>query len=125
MATTSDLSKAKREQPLHTRGYCTILSKEFQIPDQLQPGLISYDSYWEFLQGNAVLRSVPEIRNVIDVSKVVENRVQQAFTRKALQPMAERDYPWPVDSQINDRRHPGQDRPDRRRTSERPGATSG
>jgi hypothetical protein len=57
---------------------------------QDQPGLISYDSYWEFLQGNAVLRSVPEIKEVIDVSKVVENRIQQAFTRKALQPMAER-----------------------------------
>jgi energy-coupling factor transporter ATP-binding protein EcfA2 len=55
-------------------------------PDQ--PGLISYDSYWEFLQGNAVLRSVPEIREVIDVSKVVENRIQQAYTRKALLPMA-------------------------------------
>jgi energy-coupling factor transporter ATP-binding protein EcfA2 len=55
-----------------------------------EPGLISYDSYWEFLQGNAVLRSVPEIREVIDVSKVVENRIQQAFTRKALQPMAVR-----------------------------------
>lgn len=57
---------------------------------QDQTGLISYDSYWEILQGNAVLRSVPEIREVIDVSKVVENRIQQAFTRKALQPMAER-----------------------------------
>lgn len=55
-----------------------------------QPGLVSYDSYWDFLQGNAVLRSVPEIREVIDVSKVVENRIQQAFTRKALQPMAVR-----------------------------------
>lgn len=55
-----------------------------------EPGLISYDSYWEFLQGNAVLRSVPEIREVIDVSKVVESRIKQASTRKALQPMAER-----------------------------------
>ncbi|MCY3016303.1 MAG: DUF6079 family protein [Planctomycetota bacterium] len=55
-----------------------------------QPGLVSYDSYWDFLQGNAVLRSIPEIREVIDVSKVVENRIQQAFTRKALQPMAVR-----------------------------------
>ena len=55
-----------------------------------EPGLISYDSYWEFLQANAVLRSVPEIREVIDVSKVVESRIKQAFTRKALQPMAER-----------------------------------
>ena len=32
-----------------------------------------------------MLRSVPEIREVIDVSKVVENRIQQAFTRPALQ----------------------------------------
>jgi len=55
-----------------------------------QPGLISYDSYWDFIQGNAVLRSVPEIREVIDVSKVVETRIKAAYTRKALQPMAER-----------------------------------
>jgi energy-coupling factor transporter ATP-binding protein EcfA2 len=57
---------------------------------QDQTGLISYDSYWESLQANVVLRAVPEIREVIDVSKVVESRIQQAFTRKALQPMAER-----------------------------------
>jgi hypothetical protein len=63
-----------------------------------QPGLISYDSYWEFLQGNAVLRSVPEIREVIDVSKVVENRVGQAFTRKTLQPMTERIVHASLDS---------------------------
>ena len=55
---------------------------------QDQPGLISYDSYWEFLQANAVLRSVPEIREVIDVSKVVEGQIQNAFTRPALKPMA-------------------------------------
>ena len=55
---------------------------------QDQPGLISYDSYWEFLQGNAVLRSVSEIRDTIDISKVVENRIQQAYTRPTLKPMA-------------------------------------
>lgn len=55
-------------------------------PDQ--PGLISYDSYWEFLQGNAVLRSISDIKDVIDASKVVEGRIQQAFTRPALRPMA-------------------------------------
>jgi energy-coupling factor transporter ATP-binding protein EcfA2 len=55
---------------------------------QDQPGLISYDSYWEFLQANAVQRSVPEIREVIDVSKVVEGQIQNAFTRPALKPLA-------------------------------------
>ncbi len=53
-----------------------------------EPGLISYDSYWNVLQANAALRSIPEIREVIDVSKVVENRIQQAYTRPALKPMA-------------------------------------
>src|SRR5271157_846525 len=53
-----------------------------------EPGLISYDSYWNVLQANAAMRSIPEIREVIDVSKVVENRIQQAYTRPALKPMA-------------------------------------
>ena len=53
-----------------------------------EPGLISYDSYWNVLQANPALRAIPEIREVIDVSKVVENRIQQAYTRPALKPMA-------------------------------------
>lgn len=53
-----------------------------------EPGLISYDSYWDFLQANAVQRSVPEIREVIDVSKVVENQIQNSFTRPMLKPLA-------------------------------------
>jgi len=57
------------------------------VPNQ-EPGLVSYDSYWEFLQANAVQRSVPEIREVIDVSKVVEGQIQNAYTRPALKPMA-------------------------------------
>ena len=55
-----------------------------------QPGLISYDSYWEVLQANAVQSSVPEIREVIDVSKVVESQIQKAFTRRPFKPLAVR-----------------------------------
>ena len=44
-----------------------------------EPGLISYDSYWDFLQANAVQRAVPEIREVIDVSKVVEGQIQKCL----------------------------------------------
>jgi energy-coupling factor transporter ATP-binding protein EcfA2 len=57
---------------------------------QDQPGLICYDSYWDVLQGNAVLRAVPEIREVVEKSEKVQNRIQQAFTRPALKPMAMR-----------------------------------
>jgi hypothetical protein len=61
----------------------------------------------------------PTIREVIDVSKVVENRIQQAYTRPTLKPMA-RASSTARRSTADDRRHPGQDRPDRRGASERP-----
>lgn len=55
-----------------------------------EPGLIGYDSYWDVLQANAVMRADPTIREVIDVSKVVESRIQQAYTRPNLKQMAVR-----------------------------------
>lgn len=58
-----------------------------EVPKE-ETGLISYDSYWDFLQANAVQRSVPEIREVMDVSKVVESQIQNAFTRPNLKPLA-------------------------------------
>ena len=81
------ISIAEKREVLKTLSVEIKRRLDDDVP-QDQPGLISYDSYWDILQGNAVLRSVPEIRDVIDVSKVVENRIQQAYTRKALQPMA-------------------------------------
>lgn len=83
------ISIAEKREVLKTLSAEIKRSLNSDVPKD-EPGLISYDSYWEFLQGNAVLRSVPEIREVIEVNKVVENRILQAFTRKALQPMAVR-----------------------------------
>src|SRR5208283_3402889 len=83
------ISVAEKREVLKTLSAEMKRMLNSEVPKD-EPGLISYDSYWNFLQDNAVLRSVPEIRDVIDVSKVVETRIQQAFTRKALQPMAER-----------------------------------
>jgi predicted ATPase len=53
-----------------------------------QPGLIAYDSYWQTLRENPSFRAVPEIREAIDCSQVLESRIQQAFTRPAYKPMA-------------------------------------
>ena len=53
-----------------------------------QPGLIAYDSYWSNLRENPSFRSIPDIRQVIDCSQVLESRIQQAFTRPAYKPMA-------------------------------------
>lgn len=45
-------------------------------------GLIAYDQYWSVLRANPSFRSVPEIRDVLDKSEVLEGRIQQAFPGK-------------------------------------------
>ena len=55
-----------------------------------RPGLIAYDSYWKFLKGNASNRTIPEVREVIDCSEILESRIEQAFTRPIYKPMAKR-----------------------------------
>lgn len=55
-----------------------------------EPGLIAYDSYWQNLKDNPSFRSVPEIREVIEKSDVLESRIQQAFTRPQYRPAARR-----------------------------------
>lgn len=46
--------------------------------------------YWSVLRDNPSFRSVPEIKDVIDCSQVLESRIEQAFTRPAYKPMAMR-----------------------------------
>lgn len=62
-----------------------LLDKE--VP-QDQPGLISFDSYWNTLKQNPSFRAIPEIREVIDCSQVLESRIENAITRKQYKPMA-------------------------------------
>ncbi len=62
-----------------------LLNKE--VPEG-EPGLISYDSYWSYLCDDVSLRADPDVRQVIDKSNVLENRIKQVFTRKAYTPMA-------------------------------------
>ena len=62
-----------------------ILNKD--VP-QDEPGLIAFDSYWNTLKQNASFRAIPEIREVIDCSQVLESRIENAITRKQYKPMA-------------------------------------
>ncbi len=52
------------------------------------PGLIAYDSYWPTLSENPSFKSDKDIGPVIECSKVLESRINQAFTRPAYKPMA-------------------------------------
>ncbi|ROR32576.1 DUF6079 family protein [Inmirania thermothiophila] len=62
-----------------------LLDKD--VPDD-QPGLLSYDSYWNTLRSNPAFRAIPDVKAVIDCSQVLESRIEQAFTRPAYKPMA-------------------------------------
>ncbi len=62
-----------------------ILDKEVPTDD---PGLISYDDYWKTLIANPSFRTIPEIREVIECSSVLESRINSAFTRPQYKPMA-------------------------------------
>lgn len=53
-----------------------------------RPQLIAYESFWNTVKNNQVLRADPNIKEVLRVSEVLESRIQQAFTRPAYKPMA-------------------------------------
>jgi len=58
-----------------------------QVPTD-QPGLISYDHYWDVLRGNPSMRGLAGVAEVIEKSNVLEGRVQNAYTRPHLLPVA-------------------------------------
>lgn len=55
------------------------LSKR-QVPAD-EPGVIAYDSYWFELKENPSFRSIPEIKEVIEKSEVLEGKVEQGLSR--------------------------------------------
>lgn len=70
----------------------TIEAAMLAILDQEVPAdkplFISYESFWNTIKANSVLRADPNIKEVMRVSEVLESRVQQAFTRPAYKAMA-------------------------------------
>ncbi|MBE3144490.1 MAG: ATP-binding protein, partial [Planctomycetes bacterium] len=43
-----------------------------------QPGLITFDAYWRLINEDSAFRTIPEVRNVQDKAKVLEERIRQA-----------------------------------------------
>jgi hypothetical protein len=62
-----------------------ILNQEVPLE---QPGLISYDSYWQYIENDSSLKSSPDIREVMLKSKILQDRVQNAFTKPVYKPIA-------------------------------------
>ncbi|WP_069472954.1 DUF6079 family protein, partial [Candidatus Marithrix sp. Canyon 246] len=77
----------EKREILKTIEYSVKSLLKQQVPTD-HPGLITYDSYWHILLQNPCFRSLPEIREVIESSQVLENRLKKAFTRPIYQDMA-------------------------------------
>lgn len=67
----------------------TMLDEE--VPEE-QPGLVSYDSYWEYIKGNVSLTSDPNIRRVKEITDIIDQKIDQNFTRglRMQRPLAHR-----------------------------------
>ncbi|HEX5731680.1 MAG TPA: DUF6079 family protein [Blastocatellia bacterium] len=83
------ITAVEKREVLKTLSLAMKRLLEQDVPTN-QPGLIAYDSYWQILRENPSFRTVPEIRDVIDCSQILESRTEQAFTRPTYKPMARR-----------------------------------
>ncbi|HKZ86416.1 MAG TPA: DUF6079 family protein [Anaerolineae bacterium] len=77
----------EKRQALKTISLAMAALLDRPVPDS-EPGLIAYDAYWQFMIDDPSLRSIPDVKEVMDKSKVLEDRVTHAFTRPQLKPMA-------------------------------------
>jgi hypothetical protein len=78
---------AEKREVLKTLSVAMQARLDQDVPRD-EPGLIAYDSYWASLRDNPSFRAIPEIKEVIDKSQVLEDRVVHAFTRPAYKPAA-------------------------------------
>lgn len=57
------------------------------LPDD-ETGIISYDSYWKHIQNNPSIRSIPDIKEVLDKSNVLAKKIE--FSKPLYRPVAKR-----------------------------------
>lgn len=52
------------------------------------PGLISYDSYWKFIEEDPSYKSNPDVKEVLDKAKTIKDRVQNAMKKPIYKPIS-------------------------------------
>ena len=85
--TFEQVSAVEKRQILKSLSISMNKLMEQAVPTDY-PGLVAYDSYWKELSADAGYRTIPDIREVINVSKVLHERISRSFTRPLYQDMA-------------------------------------
>jgi hypothetical protein len=89
------LSAFEKVRVVEKRVALTTVSDEIErlldqdVPNN-SPGLVSYDSYWSYIQSDRTLRADPDVREVMEKSDVLLDRIEHAFPKPAYKPMAKR-----------------------------------
>lgn len=78
---------AEKREVLKTISITVKRLLQEEIPDEA-PGIVSFDSYWNFIKDNYARKSEAEIKEVIDKSAVLEDKIARSFPKKAYKPMA-------------------------------------
>lgn len=78
---------AEKREVLKTFSQAMTGLLDREVPTD-QPGLISYDHYWEVLRDNPSMRTYPEVAEVLEKEAVLEGRIDHAYTRPPLKPLA-------------------------------------
>ena len=87
--TFENLAIAEKRQVLKTFSLAIRSIFNQEVPEN-EPGLISYDHYWQLVQDDPSLRSIDDIARVIEKSNVLEGLIQNAYTRPNLKEIAQR-----------------------------------
>lgn len=89
LATFEKVSVAEKRVILKTisREMRKILNDEVPVD---QPGLISYDSYWPYIEADKGLKTNPDVKAVMSKAHILLDRIENAFTRPVYRPMAKR-----------------------------------
>lgn len=87
ITTFENIRAAEKREILKTLSQTMKSMLDYEVPAN-QPGLIAYDSYWKILSTNPVFRATPDIREVVNCSQVLEQKVNVAFPKTAYKPMA-------------------------------------
>ncbi|OQX64562.1 MAG: hypothetical protein B5M51_03365 [Anaerolinea sp. 4484_236] len=78
---------AEKREVLKTFSKAVQSLLDESVPDD-QPGLVSYDHYWDILRNNPSMRGLEGVSEVIEKSNILEGRIKNAYTRKHLLPLA-------------------------------------
>ncbi len=78
---------AEKREVLKTLSQTISKLLDQPVPED-EPGIFSYDSYWEFILDNPSLRSIPDVRTVVDKSQRLESIINTSFTQPLYKPVA-------------------------------------